>query len=195
MGSCRGGVGVAVVVGGAAVAADVAVSGPRCGAVPDDLIEGSVGPTGSPDTPAGVNVAEGIERDGDATYNSRLEADVGRGFGGADNPLRVSGRSGAAISMPGMMDTILNLGLNDASVNGLAAQAGTDRFAWDAYRRLINMFGDVVMSIDHAAFEAEMTALKQEVGKTEDTALTAGELRTGPPVAYVHARSPSGPNA
>jgi len=110
-------------------------------------------------------------------YLGRLEEEMGRKFGDPKEPLLVSVRSGAASSMPGMMDTILNLGLNDRSVEGLIAMAGTDRFAWDAYRRLVNMFGDVVMGIDHADFEAEMNGLKQEVGKRDDTELTTDDLK------------------
>jgi pyruvate,orthophosphate dikinase len=110
-------------------------------------------------------------------YMGRLEEEMGRKFGDPSAPLLVSVRSGAATSMPGMMDTILNLGLTDASVVGLISMAGTDRFAWDAFRRLVNMFGNVVMGIDHADFEAEMNGLKQEVGKRDDTELTAEDLK------------------
>jgi pyruvate,orthophosphate dikinase len=80
---------------------------------------------------------------------SMLEKELGKKFGSNENPLLVSVRSGAAVSMPGMMDTILNLGLTDAAVEGLALATGNRRFAFDAYRRLINMFGDVVMGVDH----------------------------------------------
>ena len=80
----------------------------------------------------------------------RLEERTGKRFGDPDDPLLVSVRSGAAISMPGMMDTILNLGLNDAAVEGLAARTGNRRFALDSYRRLIQMFGEVVEGIDGA---------------------------------------------
>ena len=110
-------------------------------------------------------------------YMQRLEEEMGRKFGDSRNPMLVSVRSGAAISMPGMMDTILNLGLNDESARGLAASAGSERFVFDAYRRLVNMFGDVVMGIDHTAFEAEMRGLKKEIGKTEDTDLTLDDLK------------------
>ena len=82
-----------------------------------------------------------------------LEKELGKKFGDDKNPLLVSVRSGAAASMPGMMNTILNLGLNDKSVKGLAAATGNPRFAYDSYRRLINMFGDVVMGVDHEHFE------------------------------------------
>ena len=110
-------------------------------------------------------------------YMQRLEEEMGRKFGDSRNPMLVSVRSGAAISMPGMMDTVLNLGLNDESARGLAASAGSERFVFDAYRRLVNMFGDVVMGIDHTAFEAEMRGLKKEIGKTEDTDLTLDDLK------------------
>ncbi len=110
-------------------------------------------------------------------YLARLEDEMGMKFGAADNPLLVSVRSGAADSMPGMMDTILNLGLNDESVTGMATKAGNDRFAWDAYRRLVNMFGNVVMNIGHDAFEAAMRELKYETNKKEDTDLVTDELR------------------
>src|SRR5690606_33613539 len=91
-----------------------------------------------------------------------LEKETGKVFGSTENPLLVSVRSGAAVSMPGMMDTILNLGLTDASVEGLAAATGNRRFAYDAYRRLINMFGDVVMGVDHERFEHEFSAIKSK---------------------------------
>ncbi|MCA9168487.1 MAG: pyruvate, phosphate dikinase, partial [Planctomycetales bacterium] len=81
-----------------------------------------------------------------------LEKELGKKFGDDKNPLLVSVRSGAAVSMPGMMNTILNLGLNDESVTGLAEATENVRFAYDAYRRLINMFGDVVMGVDHEHF-------------------------------------------
>jgi pyruvate,orthophosphate dikinase len=89
-----------------------------------------------------------------------------------DNPLLVSVRSGAAVSMPGMMDTILNLGLTDAAVAGLAKAPRTIRFAYDAYRRLINMFGDVVMGVDHEHFETPSTRSSQ-VQRQADTDVPA----------------------
>jgi pyruvate,orthophosphate dikinase len=91
-----------------------------------------------------------------------LEKELGKQFGDSDNPLLVSVRSGAAVSMPGMMDTVLNLGLTDQSVEGLAAATDNKRFACDAYRRLINMFGNVVMDISHHAFEAEFEKIKKK---------------------------------
>ena len=106
-----------------------------------------------------------------------LEKETGKKFGSTSDPLLVSVRSGAAVSMPGMMDTVLNLGLNDKAVVGLAELTGNERFAWDAYRRLINMFGDVVMGVDHHKFEAAFDAIKKKLGVTEDTDVSAEGLR------------------
>ena len=89
-----------------------------------------------------------------------LEKELGKKFGDDGNPLLVSVRSGAAVSMPGMMNTILNLGLNDKATQGLAKATKNERFAYDAYRRLINMFGDVVMGMDHHVFEAAFNKVK-----------------------------------
>ncbi len=102
---------------------------------------------------------------------TRLEKETGKKFGDDDNPLLVSVRSGAAASMPGMLDTILNLGLTDQSVIGLGLQTGNRRFALDAYRRLVNMFGNVVMGIEHEHFETVFTRIKQQYGVTEDADL------------------------
>src|SRR5919109_4302123 len=88
-----------------------------------------------------------------AANMARLEAATGRGFGSPSNPLLVSVRSGAPVSMPGMMETILNLGLNDVTVHGLARQSGNARFAYDAYRRFIQMYGNVVLGVAHHQFE------------------------------------------
>ncbi|MEL7474356.1 MAG: PEP/pyruvate-binding domain-containing protein, partial [Planctomycetota bacterium] len=106
-----------------------------------------------------------------------LEKELGKTFGDKDNPLLVSVRSGAAVSMPGMMDTILNLGLTDESVEGLAQATGNPRFAYDAYRRLINMFGDVVMGVDHEHFEHAFDELKTKYHTREDTDVPAEGLR------------------
>ncbi len=100
------------------------------------------------------------------------------GFGDSENPLLVSVRSGAAVSMPGMMDTVLNLGLNDAAVEGLARKTGNVRFAFDAYRRFIDMFGDVVMGVHHELFEEAIEALKKERGVENDVDLSGDDLRT-----------------
>lgn len=108
---------------------------------------------------------------------SRLEQVSGKVFGDAQNPLLVSVRSGAAVSMPGMMDTILNLGLNDQTIQGLIAKTGNPRFAYDSYRRFINMFGNVVLGIQHESFEEQMDAIKSARGLMLDTQLTENDLR------------------
>lgn len=105
-----------------------------------------------------------------------LEKELAKGFGDAKDPLLVSVRSGAAASMPGMMNTILNLGLTDVSVEGLAKATSNKRFAYDAYRRLINMFGDVVMGIDHHHFEEAFDAIKKKYKVKEDTQVSAEGL-------------------
>jgi pyruvate,orthophosphate dikinase len=100
-----------------------------------------------------------------------LQEETGKNFGCEENPLIVSVRSGAASSMPGMMDTVLNLGLNDEATAGLAKAFNNKRFALDAYRRLINMFGDVVMGVPHEEFEKEFDRIKSEFGVKLDTEL------------------------
>src|SRR3954469_4193199 len=115
----------------------------------------------------------GLEDEVDA-HVARLEERAGKHFGSSDDPLLVSVRSGAAVSMPGMMDTILNLGLNDEAADGLAARTGNPRFAYDSYRRLIQMFGEVVDGIDAHRFESALSSLK---GGRQDTDLPAEELR------------------
>jgi pyruvate,orthophosphate dikinase len=102
-------------------------------------------------------------------YIGMLEKETGKKFGDEQDPLLVSVRSGAAASMPGMMNTILNLGLNDVAVRGLATETGNERFAYDAYRRLINMFGDVVVGVDHEHFEKAFDKIKREYGAVLDT--------------------------
>jgi pyruvate,orthophosphate dikinase len=106
----------------------------------------------------------------------RVEAVVGRRFGDADNPLLVSVRSGARASMPGMMDTILNLGMNDTTVQALIRQTGNPRFGWDSYRRFVQMFGDVVLGVDHDEFEHLMDGVKHDRGVRQDTHLDAADL-------------------
>ncbi len=106
-----------------------------------------------------------------------LESTMGATFGDANQPLLVSVRSGAAVSMPGMMDTVLNLGMNDDVVEGMAKKTANDRFAYDSYRRFIDMFGDVVMGVPHERFEEMIEALKKERAVTEDVELTADDLR------------------
>ncbi len=107
----------------------------------------------------------------------RIEGAVGLTFGDAKNPLLVSVRSGARASMPGMMDTVLNLGLNDATVEGMAAKTGNPRFAYDSYRRFIQMYSDVVLGIDHYHFEELLEAKKLDRSVDFDTQLTADDLR------------------
>jgi pyruvate,orthophosphate dikinase len=98
-------------------------------------------------------------------------------FGDRERPLLVSVRSGARVSMPGMMETILNLGLNDATVEGLAARSGKERFAWDCYRRFITMFSVVVLDIKREVFDASFDAIKARLGVTADVDIPVGELR------------------
>ena len=107
----------------------------------------------------------------------KVEAEVGAKFGDPTDPLLVSVRSGAALSMPGMMNTILNLGLTDASVEGLAKKTGNPRFAYDGYRRLIDMFGSTAMGVEHEHFEHELSHLKHEKGVKLDTDLSADDLK------------------
>ena len=106
-----------------------------------------------------------------------IEGVTGKTFGDPANPLLVSVRSGARVSMPGMMDTVLNLGLNDQTVQGLATASGNARFAWDSYRRFIQMYGDVVLGLDHYAFEDALEIAKEDKGVTQDTGLDAADLR------------------
>ncbi len=112
-----------------------------------------------------------------------IEKDMGAKFGDPENPLLVSVRSGARVSMPGMMDTVLNLGLNDETVKGLARKTGNERFAWDSYRRFVQMFGDVVLGMkpeskeDIDPFEAIMDELKERKGYTSDTDMTTEDLK------------------
>jgi pyruvate,orthophosphate dikinase len=120
--------------------------------------------------PDGVEeaVAEALER---------LEGFTGKRFGDENDPLLVSVRSGAAISMPGMMDTILNLGLTTRSVEGLARVSGDERFAWDSYRRFLQMYGEVVLGVDHRLFEWRLTKHREEAGVVEDSQLSAAHLK------------------
>ncbi len=111
------------------------------------------------------------------TELARLEARSGKKFGDHENPLLVSVRSGAVFSMPGMMDTILNLGLNDRTVEGLAAATGNERFALDCYRRFIQMFGDVVLEVEHYKFENVLESEKEKLGVQFDHQLDAAALR------------------
>ena len=108
---------------------------------------------------------------------AHIEATVGKSFGDEGDPLLVSVRSGARVSMPGMMDTVLNLGLNDATVEGLAATSGDARFAWDSYRRFIQMYGDVVLGVDHGLFEEALEIAKEDKGFYNDTEMEADDWR------------------
>jgi len=108
---------------------------------------------------------------------SYIEKAVGKRFGDAADPLLVSVRSGARVSMPGMMDTVLNLGLNDATVKGLAATSGDERFAWDSYRRFIQMYSDVVLGLDHGLFEEALEISKEDRGDLADTEMTAADWK------------------
>lgn len=107
----------------------------------------------------------------------KIEAETGKKFGSAENPLLVSCRSGAKFSMPGMMDTVLNIGLNDETAKGMVALTKNERFVYDSYRRLIQMFGAVVLGIDDEAFEAPLNKIKVDRGVKADTELTAEDLK------------------
>ncbi|WP_347303799.1 pyruvate, phosphate dikinase [Croceibacterium sp. TMG7-5b_MA50] len=104
-----------------------------------------------------------------------IERAVGKSFGDPADPLLVSVRSGARVSMPGMMDTVLNLGLNDQTVQGLAATSGDERFAWDSYRRFVQMYGDVVLGLDHGLFEEALEIAKEQAGYFADTEMSAAD--------------------
>jgi len=125
---------------------------------------------------SGREVPEGFWEQVDAGL-AKLEQDAGMTFGDPAKPLLVSVRSGARVSMPGMMETVLNLGLNDATVEGLAARTRNDRFAYDCYRRFITMFGDVVLDIRREHFEAHLNAVKKRLGVNTDPEIPAGELK------------------
>ncbi|GAA2350192.1 pyruvate, phosphate dikinase [Streptomyces cuspidosporus] len=128
-----------------------------------------------------VYLASGEEppalRDEVSAHLDALERKMGKKLGQPDDPLLVSVRSGAKFSMPGMMDTVLNIGLSDDSVAGLAAQAGDERFAWDSYRRLIQMFGKTVLGVDGDLFEEALEDAKRAKGVTVDVDLDAGDLK------------------
>ncbi|MCA0908850.1 pyruvate, phosphate dikinase [Qipengyuania gaetbuli] len=109
---------------------------------------------------------------------AHIERTVGKGFGDASDPLLVSVRSGAAVSMPGMMDTVLNLGLNDETVKGLASASGDERFAWDSYRRFVQMYSDVVLGLDHGLFEEALEIAKEDAGYYADTEMTADDWKS-----------------
>ncbi|HET7745050.1 MAG TPA: pyruvate, phosphate dikinase, partial [Gaiellaceae bacterium] len=125
---------------------------------------------------AGGDVPDGLD-DEVGKHVAALESRTGKRFGDESNPLLVSVRSGAAISMPGMMDTILNLGLGDTAVEGLASSTGNPRFAFDSYRRLVQMYGEVVDGVDGHRFEQALSDLKRERGVEQDVDLSADDLR------------------
>src|SRR4051795_2454358 len=108
---------------------------------------------------------------------ARLEEHAGKALGDPGDPLLVSVRSGARESMPGMMDTVLNLGMNEESVAGLAARTGNERFAWDSYRRFVQMYGNVVVGIEGERFEDAIKAIKKDRGVTQDTDLDVDALK------------------
>ncbi|NNM85583.1 MAG: pyruvate, phosphate dikinase [Phycisphaerales bacterium] len=125
---------------------------------------------------SGQQFPQGLEEQIDDNIR-RLEAALGKKLGDANNPLLVSCRSGAAVSMPGMMDTVLNIGLTEKMVAPLAAKSANPRFVWDAWRRLINMFGDTVMGVDHHHFEHELSAVKAKRKVKLDTDLDIAGLQ------------------
>lgn len=122
------------------------------------------------------NYPETLKAQVEEALNS-IEQNLGMAFGDKANPLLVSVRSGARVSMPGMMDTVLNLGLNDETVKGLAAKSGDERFAWDSYRRFIQMYSDVVMGLSHHDFEEILEDFKGREGLKNDTDITAEQWK------------------
>ncbi len=116
----------------------------------------------------GADFSDGL-RDAVAKALAHVEATYGKQFGSTADPLLLSVRSGARVSMPGMMDTVLNLGLNDETVAGLAQTSGDARFAWDSYRRFIQMYSDVVLGVDHGLFEEALEIAKEDKGFYSDT--------------------------
>ena len=111
------------------------------------------------------------------TSLQRLEAVTGKHFGGTDSPLLVSVRSGAAVSMPGMMETILNLGLNEGTVEALAKESGNPQFAWDSYRRFVQMYSAVVLDLPKSEFEHMLEASKKKAKVERDSDLSAAQLK------------------
>jgi pyruvate, orthophosphate dikinase len=124
----------------------------------------------------GANFDDQLRADVAKALN-HIEKTVGKNFGDAADPLLVSVRSGARVSMPGMMDTVLNLGLNDDTVQGLAAVSGDERFAWDSYRRFIQMYSDVVLGLDHGLFEEALEICKEDNGYSADIELSADDWK------------------
>lgn len=124
----------------------------------------------------GKNWPKGLEEEIKKNI-AKLEKAMGLKFGDRSNPLLVSVRSGAAVSMPGMMDTVLNLGLNEDVVKGIVVKTENERFAWDSYRRFIQMFGNVVMGVEHHDFEHELEKIKKKAKVKDDTELSANDLK------------------
>ena len=124
----------------------------------------------------GANFSDALRGEVASALN-HIEKAVGKRFGDSADPLLVSVRSGARVSMPGMMDTVLNLGLNDATVQGLAAASGDERFAWDSYRRFIQMYSDVVLGLDHGLFEEALEIAREDRGYFADTEMTAADWK------------------
>ncbi len=124
----------------------------------------------------GERYPEGLDGEIDANI-AKLEKVTGKTFGRGPNPLLVSVRSGAAVSMPGMMDTVLNLGLNDGTLRAMIELTGNERFVWDAYRRFMQMFGDVVLGMEHEHFEEALQTVKDARGAKLDTDLDVAGLR------------------
>ena len=120
----------------------------------------------------GESYPESLKTEVDAALNA-IEVIMSKSFGDHGAPLLVSVRSGARTSMPGMMDTVLNLGLNDETVKGLATASGDERFAWDSYRRFVQMYSDVVLGVDHYEFEDIIDTHKRNLMITEDTDITS----------------------
>ncbi|MGN6497585.1 MAG: PEP/pyruvate-binding domain-containing protein, partial [Tsuneonella sp.] len=131
---------------------------------------------GDPSTALRTGFSDGL-REAVAEALAHIERSVGKRFGDAADPLLVSVRSGARVSMPGMMDTVLNLGLNDETVEGLAKASGDERFAWDSYRRFIQMYSDVVLGLDHGLFEEALEIAKEDKGFYADTEMGSEDWR------------------
>ncbi|HLV08831.1 MAG TPA: PEP/pyruvate-binding domain-containing protein, partial [Halanaerobiales bacterium] len=122
------------------------------------------------------NYPEGLDEQLDEAL-AKVEKQMGKKFGDTENPLLFSVRSGARISMPGMMDTVLNLGLNDETIQGVIKQTNNERFAYDSYRRFVQMYGNVVLAIDGAEFEEILEQKKKDLGVKYDTEIPAENLK------------------
>ncbi|HCU25900.1 MAG TPA: pyruvate, phosphate dikinase, partial [Deltaproteobacteria bacterium] len=134
---------------------------------------------------------QGLQEEVDANL-AKIEAIMGSRFGDAKNPLLLSVRSGARASMPGMMDTVLNLGLNDTTVQGVVARSGNERFAYDSYRRFVQMYSDVVLDVDREFFEHQIEERKEKKKVRLDTALTAQDWQELVAVFKKHVRQITG---